>query len=353
MPPSQGRRGGPSLRAAIVAALVAPALLGGGGALGRPSPAPAAAVGPLPECRLDDILTEPRGYDDWSTTLVDWILTLGPGYRPDDLVPIGNAGVTGGGSVRRVAIADLEAMADKARAAGVPLGSVSAFRSFRQQVELFGVYARGYGFEEAITFSARPGHSEHQLGLVIDFAAAGTTSFVSETSATGRWLAENAWKYGWLMSYPEDKQDLVCYSFEPWHYRYVGREVAAAIHESGLTVREYLWANHTQVDPSCVELPAPSVRPVASPVPSARSCLLPTPEPTIAATATAPALTPVPPPASAPATPGASPGATSFQPAPSNTVLGIPTAVLAIVLLVVLLAVAAVALSRSARARRR
>jgi D-alanyl-D-alanine carboxypeptidase len=318
------------------------------------APARVAAVGPLPDCRLDDILTEPRGLDDWEITLVDWILTVGPGYRPDDLVPIGNAGVTGGGSVRRVAIDDLEAMADAARAAGVPLGNVSAFRGFRQQVDLFGRYARGYGFEEAITFSARPGHSEHQLGLVIDFAAAGTTSFVSETSRTGRWLKENGWKYGWLMSYPKGKADVVCYSFEPWHYRYVGREVAAAIHESGLTIREYLWANHTQVDPGCVALPAPTVAPVASPVPSARSCAIPdpTPVPTPTAVATSPPTTDPPPSGAASPPIGPSPAA-SPSPAPTGSILGIPAAALAIGLLAVLVVVAAVSFSRARTPGRR
>lgn len=338
MRPTQRRRRGPSVRAAAIAVLAAvlgPVLLGGFGGPAA-APPPAAAVGPLPDCRLDDILTEPRGYDDWSVTLVDWILSLGPRYRPPDLVPIGRAGVTGGGQVREVAIDDLEAMADAAREAGVPLGSVSAFRSHNQQVELFGVYARGYGFEEAITFSARPGHSEHQLGLVIDFAAAGTTSFVSETSRTGRWLKDNAWKYGWLMSYPKGKADVVCYSFEPWHYRYVGRELAADIHESGLTIREYLWANYTQVDPACVGLPAPTVRPVASPVPSARSCLLPSPGPTQASTPTPTPAGATEAPTGPPSTgdpqasgpPGPSPVASAPPSAPALSILGIPTTVL-------------------------
>jgi D-alanyl-D-alanine carboxypeptidase len=226
------------LRALLVAVILGPGLL----AVPASDPPVASGVGPLPECRLDDILTEPRGYEDWATTQVDWILGVGKEYKPPDRVSIFNAGVTGGGQVRRVAFDDLKAMATAARKAGVPLGSVSAYRSYRQQVELFGQYVDGYGFKKAVTFSARPGHSEHQLGLVIDFAAAGTSSFVNERTPTGRWLAKNAWKYGWLMSYPDGKEKLVCYSYEPWHYRYVGRDLAAAIQASGLTPRGYLWA---------------------------------------------------------------------------------------------------------------
>src|SRR5829696_325497 len=117
----------------LLAAVLAPALLAGP-AIGPPI---ARGVGPLPDCRLDDILTEPRGYDDWAITQVDWILNVGKGYAPTDRVSIYDAGVTGGGEIRRVAFDDLKAMASAARDAGVPLGSVSAYRSYRQQVKLF------------------------------------------------------------------------------------------------------------------------------------------------------------------------------------------------------------------------
>lgn len=265
----------------LVRALAAAALLAGG-LIAAPaaSPPPVAAVGALPECRLDDILTEPRGYDDWQHIQVDWILSLGADYKPPDLVSIYGAGVTGGGLIREVAFDDLKAMAAAAKKAGVPLGSVSAYRSYKQQVKLFGIYVKGYGFDDAVGFSARPGHSEHQTGLTIDFAARGSTKFVNEKTATGKWLAKHGWQYGWLMSYPDGKTDRTCYDYEPWHYRYVGRELAKQIHDSGLTIREYLWANFTQVDPACVALPAP---PLVTPgVP--RSCAFPgaTTEPTAA-----------------------------------------------------------------------
>ena len=123
----------------------------------------------------------------------------------------------------------------------------------------------GLRLREAITFSARPGHSEHQLGLTIDFVAVGDTGLTSnwEATPTGAWMAQNAWKYGWLMSYPKGKKALTCYSYEPWHYRYVGRDLAEKIHDSGLTTREYLWANFTQVDVSGRRAPPnPSADPV-------------------------------------------------------------------------------------------
>jgi D-alanyl-D-alanine carboxypeptidase len=256
------------LRALAAGALLAAGLF----AAPASAPQPVAGVGPLPDCRIDDILTEPRGYDDWATTQVDWILTLGPNYTPPDLASISSADVGGGGLVRRVAIDDLRAMGEAARKNGSPIKALSPYRSYKQQVSLFKSYAGSdyHNFDSAITYSARPGHSEHQTGLTIDFGSIGDTRLNSrwESTRAGGWMAKNAWKYGWLMSYPNGKKDLVCYRYEPWHYRYVGREMAAKIHDSGLTIREYLWANYTQLDPACVALPAPKVRTPGEP----RSC---------------------------------------------------------------------------------
>jgi LAS superfamily LD-carboxypeptidase LdcB len=259
----------PSLRALVVALVL------GSGLLAVPAAAPhvAMGVGPLPPCKLLDILTIPRGYDDWRTTLVDWNLRVGRGYKPPDLVSVSAAGLTGGGQIREVAFDDLKAMADAARHAGAPLGNVSSYRSYAQQVRLFNGYAgwnptkKTYSnFRTAITFSARPGHSEHQLGLVIDFADAGRSDFVSEEVGAGKWLAKNAWKYGWLMSYPKGKSKVVCYRYEPWHYRYFGRELAKEIHDSGLTTREYLWSHFTQVQvPSGKPVPTASAAPSTPP----------------------------------------------------------------------------------------
>jgi D-alanyl-D-alanine carboxypeptidase len=330
---------------ALVAAVVA---------IPATSPSPVAGVGPLPACRLDDILTEPRGYDDWAITQVDWILTLGPNYKPPDLVSVRESGIAGGGNIRKVAIDDLTALVKAAKANGTPLVAWSPYRSYKQQTKLFNGYAGWTGtkytnFDSAITYSARPGHSEHQTGLTIDFVAVGDTGLTSnwEVTKTGKWMANHAWEYGWVMSYPKDKQDVTCYRYEPWHYRYLGRDLAKQVHDSGLTIREYLWANYTQVDPSCVALPAPSL---GGP---ARSCAFPA--------STEAAATLAPPDGGSQAPPGPTPdGASSVPPtnapaaapvtAPAGTWFGLdPIVVLALAALVVAVGGLAYSLRRARR----
>ena len=238
------------------------------------SPRSAEAVGPIPSCDLGDVYTVPRGYDDWSTTLVDRLLRVEDDYVPPDLVPVTEAGIPGGGMIREVAIADTREMGEAARANGTPIGVWSPYRSYDEQVGLFTMYSDTYGFENAITYSQRPGHSEHQLGLGVDFMSAGGGSpLPGDWGATpaGAWMRENSWKYGWINSYPLGEggalwNERACFHYEPWHYRYLGKEVAAAVHESGLTIREYLWQHYTMVDPVTGD-PLPTPTPTPSPTP--------------------------------------------------------------------------------------
>jgi LAS superfamily LD-carboxypeptidase LdcB len=282
----------PVLAAVALAVLALLAPLGGVG----PGSGVARAMGPLPACRYDSILTTPRRYVDWPITLVDTILRVPSTYAPPDLVPITDAGLTGVGVIRSVAIDDLRAMGDAARAAGAPIAVKSAYRSYQQQQVVFQGYVREHGYNAALTFSARPGHSEHQLGLAIDFRSeAGGDPFVGDwaTTAPGAWMKANAWQYGWVMSYPKGKFATVCYISEPWHYRYVGRDLAAQIHASGKTIRAYLWANYTTAVVGPPGSPTPSTRPSTPPTappPTSR----PVPSPTASATPTPVAASPTP-----------------------------------------------------------
>jgi D-alanyl-D-alanine carboxypeptidase len=109
---------------------------------------------------------------------------------------------------------------------------------------VFAGWEAASGHEEALRFSARPGHSEHQLGTALDLQAAGGAAPWQVNfgdTRQGRWLARNAWRYGFVVSYPPGSEAVVCYGAEAWHVRYVGRDVARAVHRSGQTLREWLW----------------------------------------------------------------------------------------------------------------
>ena len=192
-----------------------------------------------------DILTAYRGYGEWYRSLLDTIYMLPADYSPGDLVDTAAAGLNSGYAVRAFVVADLAAMVDAARANGTPLAVVSGFRSYAQQQSTFDYWVGVGGYEQALRTSARPGHSEHQLGTSLDFTTAGGIApwEYPDWAATpaGGWMAANAWRYGFVMSYPAGSFAITGYDYEPWHYRYVGRDVAAAVHHSGLPLRQYLW----------------------------------------------------------------------------------------------------------------
>lgn len=199
----------------------------------------------LPACRYDDV-PAPRGAaESWATTLLDTIYMLPPSYAPSDLVSTSSAGLNGGHSVRSVVRADLAALAAGARSAGHPLAVVSAYRSHATQATTFQHWVNVAGYEAALLRSARPGHSEHQLGTTLDVTHAGGSAPWNyadwATHPTGAWMRDNAWRYGFVMSYPKGSFGVTCYDYEPWHYRFFGRFLAREIHLSGLTSREWLW----------------------------------------------------------------------------------------------------------------
>jgi len=201
---------------------------------------------PPPECRYDDVLTEFSAVSEWHMTMLDSIFMVPAAYVPPRLVSVSNAGIGGSGKIRRAVIPDLAAMAADARAAGAGLRVVSAYRTWKEQQALFRREVRDFGLVRGRESVARPGHSEHQLGTTIDFGSAGTSLKAWDYSdwantKPGSWLKKNGWKYGFLLSYPKGKKGVTCYRYEPWHYRYVGREMAADVHDTGLTLREYLW----------------------------------------------------------------------------------------------------------------
>jgi D-alanyl-D-alanine carboxypeptidase len=204
------------------------------------------AAAPLPACRYRDLLTRYRKLKHWRRTLLDTNLKVTRAYRPGDLVPVARAGIPGTGQVRDFVIDDLRALARAARRAGAGVAVRSAYRSYAEQAATFASWVDRVGYEEARKVSARPGHSEHQLGTTIDFRSASSTRAPWDypdwgATGPGRWMKRNAWRYGFLLSYPKGKAKISCYSYEPWHYRYVGRELARRVHLSGDVPRAFFW----------------------------------------------------------------------------------------------------------------
>lgn len=114
---------------------------------------------------------------------------------------------------------------------------VSAYRSYYSQESIFQGWCDIYGFEEASTISSRAGHSEHQTGLTMDLDS--LEESYGDTPE-GIWLAENCWKYGFIIRYPKGKEKITGYAYEPWHVRYLGKSTAKLVYDSGLTLEEFL-----------------------------------------------------------------------------------------------------------------
>lgn len=129
-------------------------------------------------------------------------------------------------------------MADAAASDGLLLTIVSGFRSYETQTALFQSYADSDGIDAAETYSAHPGHSEHQIGEAADINDVSSDFARTEEC---RWLQEHAYEYGFVLRYPENKTDITGYIWEPWHYRYAGTELAEKLYNGGdwITFEEY------------------------------------------------------------------------------------------------------------------
>ena len=135
-------------------------------------------------------------------------------------------------------------MADGAKQDGILLRSVSAYRSYQHQKSTYNRYLKQYQQIMVDTFSARPGHSEHQTGLALDINVASSSAHFERTPAFA-WLKEHCAEYGFLLRYDQGKETITGYRFEPWHYRYVGQEIAKICMEQGLAYEEYLAVQPT------------------------------------------------------------------------------------------------------------
>lgn len=188
--------------------------------------------------------------DDKYLILVNKTNTIDESYEPENLIPVSDTHKNI--ELSETAEKALEAMFTEMRAqcfSGIFV--TSAYRSYNYQNSLFNTYintemATGLSYYEAkekvLTYSAYPGTSEHHTGLCVDLMTSSMRE-LDESFADDPvypWLLENAWKFGFILRYPEDKVDITGYSFEPWHYRFVGRYHAYKMYSQGLCLEEYL-----------------------------------------------------------------------------------------------------------------
>lgn len=144
--------------------------------------------------------------------------------------------------LRADAASALETMFAAAKAQNLNLMLASGYRSYSDQVAVYNSYVAQSGVAKADTFSARPGHSEHQTGLAADIEPQSRACEVEqcfENTQEGRWLAANSYKYGFIIRYQKTTENLTGYEYEPWHIRYVGLDLAQQLYEKNQTMEQF------------------------------------------------------------------------------------------------------------------
>lgn len=178
-----------------------------------------------------------------TTLLVNKHYLLDKDYIPDDLVNVSQNyawGEVGSQKVRVVAYNAFLDMWNAANEEGYYLMINSSYRSYEDQEIVYNNYKNSSGERFADSIAARPGSSEHQTGLALDiFSKTNTNKNTFSQTDEAKWLKENAHNFGFILRYPEDKVDITGYSFESWHYRYVGVDIATYIYENDITYEEY------------------------------------------------------------------------------------------------------------------
>jgi LAS superfamily LD-carboxypeptidase LdcB len=229
------------------------------------------------------VITKEYKRNQWATSVLDPMHRLPASYIPRDLTwitPQALPSAKGVFQLRRDAAEALRAMLLAARESEVRMRILSAYRSYATQNATFAYWVAKSGLQLARKYSALPGHSEHQLGTAVDLATVGEGvpwgSAAFAESPTAIWLAENAYKFGFVRSYPAGAKRvaLSCYGSEPWHWRYVGLNLAYEIVCSEQVPRIFLWNRQyggtRTIGERCAELQVPEgyVDPGASPSPS-------------------------------------------------------------------------------------
>ena len=171
--------------------------------------------------------------------LVNKFNYLDENYAPDDIVKVSMQFAYGDNEIKKEVYEKFRSMYNDAKKEGLYLIITSSYRDYKFQKELWDSYANQKGDEWADSVSARAGYSEHQTGYTLDIVTYKANMSSFEKTDEFKWLQDNAYKYGFILRYPKDKEDITGYSYESWHYRYVGKDVATKIKKLGITFDEY------------------------------------------------------------------------------------------------------------------
>lgn len=136
-----------------------------------------------------------------------------------------------------------EELAAAAENENYTINAMSSYRDYAYQNTLYNNYAKKDGYDNADTYSARPGYSEHQTGLAVDIDNKKEYFTNFEKTKEYEWMQNNAYKYGFILRFPKDKVLETGYEYESWHYRYVGKEIAKYIHDNNMCYEEYYAQN--------------------------------------------------------------------------------------------------------------
>lgn len=179
------------------------------------------------------------------TSLVNKTHQIPKGWIPDDLVNV----IDSHQQLRKEAAQAYKEFYLSAQDKGIKCYAISGYRTNETQSLYWKRQVQIYGEEYASQYSAYPGRSEHQLGLAIDVSNQLTGDRLSEKVAQasiGKFIVSDGYKYGFILRYPQDKVSITNYGYEPWHMRYVGKELAKKLHDTGLTLEEYMEKEQSQ-----------------------------------------------------------------------------------------------------------
>ena len=171
--------------------------------------------------------------------LVNKLNRLQSNYVPHDLEQISLNYATNNKFLRKEAKENFEKLSSDAKKIGYSIIAVSAYRDYDYQENLFNNYVKEKGETYALKCSAKAGHSEHQTGLSVDVMGSNNDYDQFEKSKEFDWMKNNSYKYGFILRYPKGKEYITGFKYEPWHYRYVGKDIASIIYTEGITLEEY------------------------------------------------------------------------------------------------------------------